>query len=80
MPRNLSTIAEEIIADWTAGGKPVSPTAAPYLNAMRSLSTVDDYYGMDSGKSLVRYFLANASTWKGEIARRIKLELKGMVD
>jgi hypothetical protein len=31
---------------------------------------------MDSAKSIVLYFLANANTWRGEKARAIKVELK----
>lgn len=73
--RSLSTIAKEIKRDWT---KPWFG-AVPYLNAMQTLDSVNDRYGMDSGDSIVRYFLANAGTWKGETARRIKAELKGMI-
>ena len=40
------------------------------------------YFGavpyLDSAKSIVLYFLANANTWRGETARRIKAELKSM--
>jgi hypothetical protein len=34
---------------------------------------------MDSGRSIVAYFLSNASTWRGETAKRIKLELNKML-
>lgn len=50
--------------------------AKPYLSAMHSLDSIDDDYGADSGKSIVLYFLANAATWRGEDARRLKAELK----
>jgi len=70
--RSISTIAREIRADWT---KPYFG-AVPYLAAMQSLDSIDDDYYEDSGKSVVLYFLANASTWKGEKARAIKAELK----
>jgi len=70
--RSISTIAREIRADWT---KPYFG-AVPYLQAMHSLDSIDDDYYEDSGKSVVLYFLANASTWKGEKARAIKAELK----
>lgn len=53
--------------------------AVPYLEAMANLSSVDDDYGFDSGRDIVRYFLANATSWRGEDARRIKAELKGLV-
>ena len=73
--RPLYTIAREIRADW----KKVSPYAAPYLQAMSYLNSVDDKYIMDSGRSIVSYFLANAGSWRGETAKRIKAELKAMV-
>lgn len=73
--RKLHTIAAEIKADWK---KPYFG-AVPYLDAMTTLETVENSYYYDSGKSIVLYFLANANTWRGENARRIKTELKAMV-
>ena len=74
MARPLYEIAREIRKAWTK----VSPYAEPYLEAMESLNTINDNYYFDSGKSVVLYFLSNASTWRGEDARRIKAELKEM--
>lgn len=73
--RTLSEISREIRKDW----KNVYFGAVPYLNAMSTLNNVQDNYGLDSGKSIVAYFLANAGTWKGETARNIKKELKTML-
>ena len=73
--RPLYAIAREIRADW----KKVSPYAAPYLQAMSYLNSVDDNYILDSGRSIVSYFLANAGSWRGETAKKIKAELKAMV-
>lgn len=70
--RTINEIANEISKDW----KNVNFGAKPYLEAMHCLKLVSDNYGYDSGKSIVIYFLANASTWKGETAKRIKSELK----
>ena len=42
------------------------------------LKSINDKYGADSGKSIVLYFLSNATTWRGSDARRIKQELKQM--
>lgn len=75
MARPLYEIAREIRKAWTK----VSPYAEPYLEAMESLNTINDNYYFDSGKSVVLYFLSNASTWRGEDARRIKAELKEML-
>lgn len=72
--RSLSAIAREIRADW----KKVYFGAVPYLDAMSSLDSIDDNYYQDSGKSIVLYFLANAGTWRGETAKRVKAELKAM--
>jgi hypothetical protein len=46
---------------------------------MQTLDKPTDSYGMDSAKSIVTYFLANASTYRGETAKRVKLELKKLV-
>ena len=73
--RELSVIASEIHRNW----KPVNFAAKPYLIAMLQLRTIQDNYYADSGKSIVLYFLCNAGTWRGEVARRIKKELNAMV-
>ena len=73
--RPIYAIAAEIRYDW----KKVSPYAAPYLQAMFSLQTINDRYVFDSARSIVSYFLANAGSWRGETAKRIKAELKAMV-
>lgn len=74
-PRPLSVIAVDIRAHWPK----VYFGAVPYLDAMATLSDVNDLYVTDSGSSIVRYFLANAATWRGPDARRIKAELKVLV-
>jgi hypothetical protein len=73
--RKISEIATEIRREW----KTVYFGAAPYLSAMSQLDTINDVYGYDSAESIVLYFLANAQTWRGDAARRIKLELKNLV-
>ena len=73
--RTLREIAGEIRKYWE------SPYfgAVPYLKAMSTLTDINQQYGSDSAESVVRYFLSNATTWRGEHARRIKAELKGML-
>lgn len=73
--RPLYEIAREIRRTW----KNVYFGAVPYLDAMSSLDKVTDRYIMDSGKSIVNYFLANATGWRGDDAKRIKAELKAMI-
>jgi hypothetical protein len=70
--RPLYEIAREIRKTWPK----VWFGAVPYLQAMGTLTSINDNYGLDSGKSVVLYFLANAQTWRGADARRIKKELR----
>ena len=73
--RPLYEIAGEIRRDW----KKVYFGAVPYLSAMATLDSINSMYILDSGRSIVAYFLANATTWKGEKAREIKKELNAML-
>ena len=73
--RPLYIIAADIKADW----QKVNYAAVPYLEAMQQLNSIDDNFILDSARSIVRYFLSNATTWRGEKAREIKTELKAMV-
>lgn len=77
--RPLYEIAQEIRRDWTATSKNgIYFGAVPYLDAMSSLDKPTDKYGYDSGNSIILYFLSNASTWRGDTAKRVKAELKDM--
>lgn len=73
--RPLFEIAKEISKDW----KNVNFAAKPYLQAMRQLNLITDNYMFDSADYIVQYFLSNASSWRGETAKRIKAELKAML-
>ena len=74
-PRSLCAIAVDIRHNW-----PVPYFGAvPYLQAMACLDTIQDHFGCDDGKSVVLYFLSNATTWRGEQARKLKAELKSIV-
>lgn len=72
--RPLHEIVREIRKDW----KNVYFGAVPYLNAMSTLDKVTDQYIAEDGKTQVIYFLSNATTWRGETAKRVKAELKKM--
>ena len=72
--RELNTIAADIEQKW----QNVNYAARPYLDAMHKLKSVDDKYYTDSAKTVVLYFLSNATGWRGENARAIKAELKAM--
>jgi hypothetical protein len=73
--RPLHAIAREIQRDWA---KP-NFAAVPYLQAMRALDSISDKYYYDDAESVVRYFLSNATSWRGDKAREIKAELKAML-
>ena len=73
LPRmSVKDIAGLISDDW----KSVNFAARPYLDAMYSLNSVSDMYMADTGTSVVAYFLCNASSWRGEVAKAVKKELQ----
>ena len=68
---SVAQIAREIRTYWPV----IDYAAQPYLAAMACISSVDDNYGLDSGRSIVAYALNNMSTFRGPIAKIIKAEL-----
>jgi len=72
MTRPISEIARDIARNWSN----TNYAAVPYLSAMLSLNRITDNYYDDTGKTVVRYFLANASTFRGDAAKALKAELK----
>lgn len=50
--------------------------AIPYIDALLCCSELDSVYGVETARDLIPYFLANAQTWRGDVARMIKAELK----
>ena len=68
--KTVSEIAREIRQNWV---KPYFG-AIPYLNAM-----LRSDYGFDGEKSIVLYFLSNASSYRGEVAKEHKKLLKQIV-
>lgn len=75
--RTFAEIAREIQAVW----KNVYFGAKPYLQAMATINSSDKnaHYMFETAEDIVIYFLANAQTWRGEDAKRIKAELKSMI-
>mgnify|MGYP003651532036 CR=1 FL=1 len=87
MTRPIYIIAREIIADMVFQAinakKPISwkrkyPYAAPYVEAMRELDSINDNYYLDSGSEIVNRFLCNAIQWRGDNAKLLKAELKAI--
>ncbi|RKE47151.1 hypothetical protein [Sphingobacterium detergens] len=75
IPNQISAVANIILKDWK---KPYFG-AVPYLNTMVQLDNINQMYDQDSAKSIVRYFLANAQSWKGETARAVKAKLNQLL-
>lgn len=67
--------AKIIADDW----KNMSPAARPYVRAMLGLDDIADKYMLDTGSSVVAYFLANAASWRGPVARETKKALNEML-
>lgn len=49
--------------------------AVPYIQSMTACETLDSRFIAEDGKTQVLYFLSNATTWRGEVARLVKAEL-----
>jgi hypothetical protein len=69
---SIADLARIVSATWPK----VNYAAKPYLDAMRSLHSIGNAFHADDGKSIVLYFLSNASGYRGETAKLIKAELK----
>lgn len=68
---SLAEIARIVRRDW----QNVYFGAKPYLSAMATLNDMSEAYGADPGREIVLYFLSNAMTWKGRVAKAVKAEL-----
>ena len=74
--RPLYEIGREIKRVW---GAKVYFGAVLYLDALCTLQDKNSEYRCDSAESIVNYFLGNASTFKGDEARKLKAELKAAI-
>lgn len=75
MTRSISAIAADIRQAWPK----ISPYAKPYLDAMYRLNRVTDDYYCDDGRTILLYFLSNASGFRGPDAKALKSELKALL-
>lgn len=80
LERPLYSVAAEISADYRAQGKPVYFAAAPYVQAAGRLQDLNDRYYDDSAEDIVIRLLGNLGSWRGEVAQRVKAELKAAVN
>lgn len=79
--RSLLDITREIRQTWVKGDGTgnVWFGARPYLEAMEDIARSGNdhsWFYNDPAEMVVRYFISNAATWRGEAARRIKAELR----
>jgi len=72
--RSIRSIALDISKEWPK----VNYAAKPYLDAMLELNSINDKYGFDNARSIILYFLSNASSFRGERAKVLKAELKAL--
>lgn len=83
--RTFSAIAAEVLHLWkTKYGNDLPwslKCALPYLKAMLVCDTTnkDSTYYVETVESIIVYFLANITNWRGDDAKRIKAELKSML-
>jgi len=79
--RPLHEIASDVRRAWVRkdGSSAVYFGAEPYLAAMESLDSIDDMFLHDPARQIVRYFLGNATSFRGPVARAVKAELKEML-
>lgn len=56
--------------------------AVPYLEALLKLDTTNPsaLYGIETAGDIARYFLANAQTFRGTHAKKLKEELKTLIN
>ncbi len=73
--RSINQIMADVKSDWK---KPYYG-AVPYIDALSRCESITDSYGFDDVVSLINYFLANATYWRGAKAREIKKELNDML-
>ena len=85
---SIAALANLIAEDWPKATEVGTPTAFgnmgqhpanPYLTVMQGMHAVDPKgitYGMEDAKTIILYFLSNATHWRGETAKAIKAELK----
>ena len=73
--RPVYKIAQDILNDWQA---PYFG-ARPYLAAMLTINNELENYGHDTAKSIILYFLSNASSYRGSKAKELKNELKTLI-
>jgi hypothetical protein len=76
LARPLYDVAAEIRSDFRYQGKPLYYAAKPYIEAMDGMTDMTDRFYEDSAVSVVTYAVSNLGSWRGEVATRVKAELR----
>ena len=71
---DLGDITSEIGRMYRNSGKKMPESARPYVSAMGALTSINDRYFQDSGKSVVAYAMSNLKFY-GAMGKAIKAEL-----
>jgi hypothetical protein len=66
----ITEIGSYIEKSW----RPPNYAAKPYLDAMQQIDVQGNYI-LDDWTSVVAYFLSNATSWRGPVAKAVKAEL-----
>ena len=74
--RRLRDIAAEIEADWRPVNNGAAKEALEYMKKMGQIEA--PFHADPNGYGVVGSFLSNAIGWKGDVARRVKKELRLM--
>lgn len=69
---SISELALLISRSWPK----INYAAVPYVDAMYRIESINDMYFADSAFTIVLYFLNNAQTYRGDVAKLVKAELK----
>lgn len=74
--RPVYKIAQDILNNWSRPNY----AARPYLAAMLTINNENEQFGHDTAKSIILYFLSNASSYRGPKAKELKNELKTLIN
>lgn len=75
--RNLQAIAKEVRKDWSSPYIGATPWLM-YMSNIYSDNLNTEYQGV-MGREAVTEFLENADSWEGEVATKIKEELRKLL-
>ena len=75
LERTIHEIADEIVRDW----RPMREELVPYVTRMLEIQRLEEAEDVEEAKHAVRYFLDHSGPWRGQVAGRIKSELRSMV-